>query len=235
MTRANRAFDLVAGLVALTILALPFALIFGVHMCLMGRPFFHKSERMRGPDQAFSLWKLRSMRPLTTDAGVSGGDKAARIPPWGRWLRASRMDEVPQLWNVLRGDMRFVGPRPPLRIYVDRFPALYAKVLQVPPGVTGLASIAFHRHERRLLAPCRTATETDTVYARRCVPRKARMDLLYQRHQSVQLDLVILLWTLTALLKTRRHRLARRRRSMLHAARHRPRTSTIIANVGRNP
>lgn len=211
MTRAHRAFDLalVFGLCAL--LAAPFALIFAAHACFMGRPFFHPSERMRSPSQPFILWKLRSMRPAPVDAGVSGGDKAARIPRWGRFLRASRMDEMPQLWNVLRGDMRLIGPRPPLRQYVDRFPALYSMVLQVSPGITGLATIAFHRHERLLLAACTTAAETDAVYARRCVLRKARIDRLYLRRRGFGLDLLVLLWTLTAVWRPGRHRLLRRR------------------------
>ena len=102
----------------------------------------------------------------------------------GRFLRRSRLDEVPQLWNVLKGDMSFVGPRPPLRLYVERFPELYAKVLQSRPGVTGLATLVFHRHEEKLLAACRSAAETDAVYARRCVPRKARIDLIYQNMLS---------------------------------------------------
>jgi lipopolysaccharide/colanic/teichoic acid biosynthesis glycosyltransferase len=211
MTPATRAFDLAALVILTVVLALPFAMIFALHLVIMGRPFLYKSERMRGPDDAFILWKLRSMHPATRDAGVSGGDKAARIPRWGRFLRASKMDEVPQLWNVLRGDIRLIGPRPPLRSYVVRFPALYAEVLAVPPGITGLATIAFHRHESRLLSNCRTAEDTDAVYARRCIPRKARMDLIYQRHRSPRLDLLVLLWTVAALARPRPHRLMRRR------------------------
>jgi lipopolysaccharide/colanic/teichoic acid biosynthesis glycosyltransferase len=161
--------------------------------------------------QSFVLWKLRSMCPATENSGVSGGDKAARIPRWGRFLRASRLDEVPQLWNVLRGDMRLVGPRPPLRQYVDRFPGLYAQVLQRPPGITGLGTLVFCRHEARLLAACRTPVETDAVYARRCVPRKARLDLIYHRRQKLRLDAMILFWTVQALAGRHRHRLLRRR------------------------
>lgn len=165
-----------------------------------GRPLFHVSERMRTPEQPFDLWKLRTMRPVSGDQGVSGGDKQARITPVGRWLRNTRLDELPQLWNILRGDMSFVGPRPPLREYTDRFPALYARVLRVRPGVTGLATLIFHRHEGRMLAKCTTAHETDAVYARVCVPRKARLDLIHARHQCFGLDLWILWRTLLAVI-----------------------------------
>jgi lipopolysaccharide/colanic/teichoic acid biosynthesis glycosyltransferase len=155
---------------------------------LQGRPIFFRSERMRGPDQPFDLWKLRSMAVDPSDHGVSGGDKAARITPVGRVLRRTRMDELPQMLNILRGDLSLVGPRPPLRAYVERFPDIYDRVLQSRPGVTGLASLVFAAHETRLLARCTTPAQTDDVYARICVPRKARIDLIYQRHQSVAFD-----------------------------------------------
>jgi lipopolysaccharide/colanic/teichoic acid biosynthesis glycosyltransferase len=138
------------------------------------------------------LWKLRTMTVAAADSGVSGGDKSARVTRIGRLLRRTRLDEVPQLWNILRGDMSFVGPRPPLRTYVERFPALYARVLQSRPGITGLATLAFHAHEERLLAPCKTAEETDAVYTRRCIPRKARLDLIYQQRRSVCYDVILI-------------------------------------------
>lgn len=211
MTRTARAFDIGIGCAIVALVAIPFVVVLVIHMIVMRRPWFHPSERMGSPSQAFVLWKLRSMDPALGDAGVSGGDKAARIPRWGRILRASRVDELPQLWNVLRGDMRLVGPRPPLRTYVDMYPALYGKVLKVPPGLTGLATLVFHRHERDLLAACATAAQTDRVYARRCLPRKARMDLIYLCRQSLLLDLMILFWTIAALTRRRHHRLLRRR------------------------
>ncbi len=88
--------------------------------------------------------------------------------------------------------MSFVGPRPPLRQYVEAFPDLYAEVLECRPGVTGLATLLFHRHEERLLAGCASAEETDRVYVRRCIPRKARLDLIYRRRRSLCFDLAIL-------------------------------------------
>lgn len=192
VTPAKRLFDLALALVLVAVLAVPFAALLVVLLATEGRPLFYRAERMRAPGRPFRLWKLRTMRPAASDGGVSGGDKAARVTRAGRVLRASRLDEVPQLWNVLRGDMSFVGPRPPLREYVERFPDLYARVLQSRPGITGLATLVYHRAEERLLAPCRDAAETDAVYARRCVPRKARLDLIYQRNRTLCLDAVLL-------------------------------------------
>lgn len=198
MTPARRACDL--GLAALLALLLA-PLILGIALLLLaaqGRPVFYLSERMRAPDRAFRLVKFRTMAPDPADAGVSGGDKAARITPLGRVLRRSRLDELPQLWNILRGDMAFVGPRPPLRRYVEQFPELYSRVLRDRPGVTGLATLVFHRQEGRILARCHSAAETEAAYIRRCVPRKARIDLIHQARRSPGLDLAILAGTLAA-------------------------------------
>ena len=124
----------------------------GVILILDGRPVLYISERMRAPGKPFMLWKFRTMTNVATDSGVSGGDKAHRITRTGAVMRRYRLDEIPQLWNILRGDIGFVGPRPPLRRYVERFPAVYGEVLKDRPGVTGLATLVFHRTEERLFA-----------------------------------------------------------------------------------
>lgn len=188
----KRLFDILSALILAVILS-PVLVVLMVAIWLEDRGFpFYVSERMRAPERAFFLWKLRTMRVAASDSGVSGGDKEDRITRVGRFLRRTRLDEIPQLWNIFRGDMSFVGPRPPLRQYVEQFPALYAEVLQCRPGVTGLATLVFHAHEEKLLARCTTAEETDRVYARVCVPRKARLDLIYRDHQGFCLDLWIL-------------------------------------------
>ncbi|WP_045393496.1 sugar transferase [Falsirhodobacter sp. alg1] len=197
MTPAKRLFDILFALFLAILLAVPFAILLVVLLIVEGRPVFYVAERMKGVDQPFALWKLRTMRPAGPDeSGVSGGDKADRVGRIGRVLRKLRLDEVPQLWNVLRGDMSFVGPRPPLRQYVERCPDLYAQVLRNRPGITGLASLHIHKYEERVLAACTTPAETDAAYMRRSVPKKARMDLIYQRHQSLCFDLCLLRDTL---------------------------------------
>ena len=198
--RAKRALDLALALPA-ALLALPIMAVLLPAMWLaQGRPLFHVSERMRAPGRPFRLVKLRTMRPAAGDSGVSGGDKSDRITPMGRRLRRFRLDEIPQLLNVLRGDMSVVGPRPPLRQYTEAFPELYARVLRSPPGVTGLATLVYHAHEERLLARCATPEETHALYARACVPRKARLDRMYHARWSPCLDLWVIWRTLSALL-----------------------------------
>lgn len=188
MTPMKRALDL-ASAIFLTVVLSP--LIIGVALMVLikdGRPVFYLSERMKTPETGFKLVKFRTMRPDDADQGVSGGDKEDRITRSGRTLRRYRLDELPQLWNIFRGDISFVGPRPPLRRYTDMFPELYTEVLKSRPGITGMATLVFHKTEERLLAPCKTPEETERVYTRRCVPRKARLDLVYARRRNVCSD-----------------------------------------------
>ena len=201
---SGRALDL-ALVVVMAPLALPvLAALAGLVRIVDGAPVLHVAERMGTPDRAFRLYKLRTMRVQAQAAGVLGGDRADQVTRLGRVLRRTRLDELPQLWNIARGDMAFVGPRPPERLYVERHPELYARVLRQRPGLTGLATLAFHAHEERLLAACRTAAETDAVYTRRCVPRKARLDLIWQRHAGPCGDLWLLGRTVARVLRPRR-------------------------------
>ena len=195
MTWTKRAFDLVVAIVLSLLLAPLIAVIALLILIRDGRPVFYISERMKTPTEGFNLVKFRTMRLAASDSGVSGGDKEDRITATGRILRRRRLDELPQLWNVLRGDISFVGPRPPLRQYVERFPAIYRKVLRSRPGITGLASLHFHTHEEWLLSRTQTVEETDAVYCRACIPRKARLDLIYAEHRSLCFDLAIMIKT----------------------------------------
>lgn len=194
----KRIFDL-AVLMVLCILTAPVFVAIILWMLLKKElPVFYIAERMKTPTEPFQLIKFRTMRPATvseTNTGVSGGDKANRITSIGKVLRDIRLDELPQLWNVLKGEISFVGPRPPLRRYTDLFPELYGKVLSNRPGLTGLASILFHKTEARLLATATTPAETEMIYIEKCIPRKARLDAIYSRKQSLSLDLYILYLT----------------------------------------
>jgi lipopolysaccharide/colanic/teichoic acid biosynthesis glycosyltransferase len=194
----KRVFDIAVSLALLIVLS---PLIIVVSILIMkrdGRPVLFVSERMKTVDQPFALYKFRTMRNDpngTAPRGVTGGDKSDRITPIGHVLRRYRLDEIPQLLNVLKGDMSLVGPRPPLRQYTAMFPELYAQVLSCRPGVTGLASLIFHDHEERLIAHARTEAETNDIYVRRCIPRKAKLDIIYARNVSVFYDLKILWMT----------------------------------------
>ena len=195
MTLSKRVLDLAVAIILLIILCPIILLTALIILVLDGRPVFYISERMKSRNEGFDLIKFRTMKPVQGDSGVSGGDKTDRITRTGPFLRRTRLDELPQLWNILRGDMSFIGPRPPLRQYVERFPELYAQVLKSRPGVSGLASIYFHAHEEHLLARSRSREETDEIYSRACIPRKARLDLIYQANRSLCFDIALMLKT----------------------------------------
>lgn len=195
MTASKRAFDLVFGVVLALALAPLGAIVAAAILLVDGRPVLFFSERMRTPREAFALIKFRTMTSVEADEGVSRGDKVDRITRTGHFLRRTHLDELPQLWNVIRGDLSLVGPRPPLRRYVERFPSICSQVLRSRPGLTGLATLRFHAHEARLLAKSSSAAETDAIYCRSYVPRKARLDLIYERQRSLCFDLVLLVQT----------------------------------------
>ncbi|WP_297773559.1 sugar transferase [uncultured Roseovarius sp.] len=203
MTPAKRAFDIGLALVLLLVLW-PFILGIALLIALIdGRPIFYLSERMKTPETPFCLWKFRTMRVVANDTGVSSGYKKHRVTKLGKRLRASRLDELPQLLNVLRGDMSFVGPRPPLRCYVDACPDIYGEVLSKRPGITGLATLVYHRTEEQLLSACNTAESTENTYFNRCIPRKARLDLIWARHQSLCYDIRLIWLTVIRVFSTR--------------------------------
>lgn len=195
MTLSKRLFDLLSALGMFVLLSPVFLILITLILIKDGRPVFYVSERMNTPTKGFKLIKFRTMKPVTEDSGVSGGDKSDRITRTGGFLRRTRLDELPQLWNVIKGDISFVGPRPPLRQYVDAYPEIYTKVMKSRPGITGLASIYFSAYEERLLSRCRSSEETDRVYRRICIPRKAQLDLIYQNNRTICFDVLLMLRT----------------------------------------
>jgi exopolysaccharide biosynthesis polyprenyl glycosylphosphotransferase len=181
---AARVRDIVIAIVGLAITAVlvPFV---AVAMRLHGPgPIFYRQVRLGRNGRPFTIWKFRSMVP---DAEANGGAQwarpgDARVPTVGRLLRASRLDEFPQFWNVLRGEMSVVGPRPERPELVDRLEKavpFYRVRLAVLPGLTGWAQVR---------APY-AASEAETLV-------KFEYDLYYLRHQSLYLDLLIMVKTL---------------------------------------
>ena len=182
-------------------LALPavglLVVLYAVAIVAHGRPVFYHGERMRAPGRTFRLVKLRTMTACPIgEQRVLGGDLRHRVTPFGGWLRRTRLDELPQLWNVVRGDMSFVGPRPPLQRFVEAAPEAYAEVLRNRPGITGLATVMVCTREERLLANCGTPAETDALYLRRCLPVKLRIDRIYARRRSLGLDAYVIYLTI---------------------------------------
>jgi lipopolysaccharide/colanic/teichoic acid biosynthesis glycosyltransferase len=194
---AKRAFDLTASLLGLCLLAPLLLLIGALVVLLSGRPALFRQERVGRGGQGFLLVKFRTM---TVDATAAGGAFEAgqlrRVTSIGRLLRRTKLDELPQLWNVLKGDMSVVGPRPEVRKWVEAYPQRWAQVLTVRPGLTDPASIVY-RNEEALLAQARDPEQT---YREVILPHKLDLYEAYVRRQRFWGDLRIILKTVATVL-----------------------------------
>ena len=191
----KRVFDLIVaatGLIVLSPLLLGITLV--IKLTSPG-PVLHRAQRVGRHGELFTLYKFRSMvvNAEQLGAGITAQDDP-RITPIGRMLRRTKLDELPQLLNVLKGEMSLVGPRPEDPRYVALYTAEQRQVLSVRPGITGWASIQF-RHEERLLS----AGNVDEIYRTQVMPQKLALDVAYLKRQSLRFDLYILFRTMWAL------------------------------------
>lgn len=191
----KRLFDVALAMILLVPTSVVMVVVAAVLLVAQGRPILFVQWRMNSPTRAFPLIKFRTMNDAPSEFSVTGADQHWRITRLGHFLRRTRIDELPQLFNILRGHMSFVGPRPPTPELVQAEPAVFAEVLAIRPGVTGLATLLYHRHEHHILKHCRSARKTRAVYLRRCLPTKARIDLIYRRHRTIGMDLWIIFAT----------------------------------------
>jgi lipopolysaccharide/colanic/teichoic acid biosynthesis glycosyltransferase len=192
--------DFTLALVALVV-AGPLMLLVALLLRIQSNgPVLFRQTRLGRNGHPFELLKFRTMSHGSTGAGVTRrGD--ARVTPTGRWLRAFKLDELPQFINVLRGDMSLVGPRPDLEQFWSLASSSGRQVLSLQPGITGAASLAF-RNEEELLAHV-DARDLSYFYIQNLLPRKARLDLAYAARATFLSDCSILLKT--AMIVFRRH------------------------------
>lgn len=187
---ARRAFDVTCAAVGLLILSPVFALVAAAIKWDDGGPVFYKQMRVGREFRLFRLFKFRSMiaaSPASTPIAGPGDPRVTRV---GRFLRDHKLDELPQLINVLRGDMQLVGARPQLERYVQVFPDEYRALLQDRPGITDLASLEF-RNEEQMFGP----GSLDEQYLTQILPAKLHLALKYRRARTFLSDLGILFRT----------------------------------------
>ena len=169
----KRCFDWLGATVLIGLLCLPMLIVAGLVLLLLGRPIFFRQERPGRDGRPFVLWKFRTMTTLPAQDGNSApaqdGDRLTRC---GRFLRATSLDELPELFNVLRGDMSLVGPRPLLMEYLELYTPQQARRHEIRPGITGWAQV----HGRNA-----------TTWKRRL-----ELDVWYVDHLSFWRDLQIL-------------------------------------------
>ena len=193
---AKRALDLASSGVGLILLSPAFAAI-ALAIWLHDRgPIFYRGGRIGLHGHPFQMLKFRTMCP---DAHLQGGTSTPaddeRVTPVGRLLRRFKLDELPQLMNVFRGDMSLVGPRPQVKWAVNLYTPGERVLLTVRPGMTDYASIRF-ANESEIL---RGSADADRDYLEKIAPEKIRLGLEYVRSQSLFLDLRIILATLWAI------------------------------------
>ena len=195
--RLKRLFDVAASAAGLLLLA-PLLLAIAVWIRLDSPgPVFFRQERVGLRGQPFRIFKFRSMRADNAGPQITVGADD-RITRSGRFIRAYKLDELPQLLNVLLGDMSIVGPRPEVPRYVALYPATVRdEVLSVRPGMTDWASVQY-RSESALLAQ---STDPERTYVETVLPAKLALCQQYVRERSLLLDLKIIAMTLGILLK----------------------------------
>lgn len=190
---AKRAFDLFFSIAGLLFLSPLFGLLAVAVKLSDGGPVFYRQQRVGQGGRLFTILKFRSMLVNAEKMGLSvtkAGDQ--RITGIGHFMRKTKLDELPQLWNVLSGDMSFVGPRPEVPRYVDKYTTEQGRVLALKPGITDLATLEF-RNEEELL---RTAADTEKFYLEYCLPRKIELNLAYAKKANVWEDIKIIIRTL---------------------------------------
>jgi len=207
----KRTFDF---LMALSMLLLVSPLFLSVAVIIKkndGGPIFYRGERTGFMEAPFRIYKFRTM---AVDAekfgGASTADDDARITPVGRFLRKYKLDELPQLINVLKGEMSIVGPRPEVKLYTDMFTAEEKAILTVRPGITDWASI-WNADEGAILAG---ATDPDLAYQELIRPMKLKLQLKYVRERSFWVDLKIIFLTLLAVVQPESQAVREMRRGM---------------------
>jgi len=197
-SRWKRILDVVMATLAIPAL-LPLALFAALLVRLaMGKPALFVQERIGRHGRQFRLLKFRTMTPVPGGLGITGaGDP--RVTQVGRWLRRTKIDEIPQIVNVIRGDMAIVGPRPEVPRYVALYTPAQRRILEARPGLTDPATLAF-RDEERLLGSVPWA-DRESYYVSEVLPGKLQLNGLYLARATLGSDLILIFRTMAALLR----------------------------------
>lgn len=202
----KRFTDILIGGIALLALS-PFGLLIIAAIAFFDPgPIFYKQERIGKNGKKFLLWKFRTMRVHQPSEGdeITFGSRDPRITSLGYYLRMLKLDEVPQLWNVVKGDMSIVGPRPEVEKYVRLYNKEQRRILELLPGCTDITVVRGHLHDAALLD--QQQEDPEQYYIKTLMPTKLVHNLYYLEHQSFFLDLQIMIGTILLLLRIRKNR-----------------------------
>lgn len=194
----KRLLDLLLSVIMLAVLLLPIALIAVIVKATSEGPVFFRQERVTKYGKYFKIFKFRTMVQNAEQLGTSvTTDHDSRITKPGRVLRKYRLDELPQIFNVLSGNMSIVGTRPEVPKYVERYQKEYYATLLMPAGITSPASIMY-KDEETLLAQ---DGDTDKVYVEQILPEKMKYNLQYIKDFSVLSDLKLMVKTVVEMIR----------------------------------
>ena len=195
MKDSTRFFDIVIASKVLLVLS-PLLVVTGILIKLSSKgPVLFTQKRVGRNNKDFTLYKFRTMRTGEPAKSRLTVGKDNRITGIGFWLRKYKLDELPQLWNVVRNEMSIVGPRPELRYYVDKYTPEQLQVLLVKPGITDEASIQF-KNESELLA---AADDPEALYIKEIMPFKIRLNYQYIQNKNAGAYFLIIFKTLLVL------------------------------------
>lgn len=190
----KRTIDIVGAALALLVL-LPLALLIAAAIVLESRgPVFYRGERLGHGGRRLRMLKFRKMREGSSGPALTL-DRDPRLTRVGAILARTRLDELPQLWHVLRGDMSLIGPRPEDPCFAALLPHDFERILSVRPGMTGLSQLAF-ADERKILR----AGDAQSQYISNVLPQKSALDQMYADRISIRRDLAIALATAVTML-----------------------------------
>lgn len=189
---AKRLFDCLSALIALILLSpLLVSSAIGVRLCSAG-PALYRARRIGVGGREFVMYKFRTMHVATRPGSVITSSSDPRVFALGKILRAMKIDELPQLWNVVRGEMSVVGPRPEdPRIVQQHFGPLGMETLSVRPGLASPGSLYNYTHGNSMV----DQNDPEAAYVRDLLPVKLALELVYVRHRSLRYDLLIILRT----------------------------------------
>lgn len=194
----KRCFDIAASAVGLLFLTIPFLFIAIAIRCSSKGPVYFRQERVGKNGKTFRIFKFRTM---VTDAEKKGMQitvgNDARITKIGALLRKTKVDELPQLINVLIGQMSFVGPRPEVPHYVEMYDERQRNILRIKPGITELASIVY-RDENDILAQ---SDDPEKTYIEEIMPKKIELNMEYMQKMNVFYDIKLIFKTFAAVLR----------------------------------
>ncbi|MCF8332006.1 MAG: sugar transferase [Bacteroidales bacterium] len=185
-------FDRIFSLIGL-IVCIPLFLVIGILIKIkMPGPVFYAQQRVGRKGKIFTMYKFRSMK-ISSEGNTVTAKNDSRITPLGSKLRKYKLDELPELWNILKGDMSFVGPRPDVPGYADQLAGEDRLILEMKPGITGPASLKYANEEELLGKVENPQKYNDEVI----FPDKVRINLDYYKNWSFKSDILIIWKTIT--------------------------------------